>query len=273
MRKRLRRCLEWTLVRVGLLCVTGMVAWCQPAPWRPAPLRPGEGLAISLDGGPVQTFGEARAEAPMGGLAQLVWLKLEGIEWSSRDVRFTCSGTLGPYRCPAPRGHGKLTLRKAFLEDCDLAFLFWAADSMARWKQEYGEAPARLRMDEVFAPFLGTRMPVGQALPEPTPAWVGHGDLLRTSPAAMVAWLMDPERSEVVDYCHRYLSGFFSDLGDLVGKERWWFKSTLAEMPGPCGASAWVAAGRGATLAVMHLPGTTSRDEAKARFQTVMGIR
>lgn len=274
MRKRRQRCLGWTLVRVGLLCLAGMAVLAQSGPWKPAPLRPGEGLAVSLEGGPIQTFGAARVEAPMGGLAQLVWLKLEGIEWSSRDVRFTCAGTLGPYRCPVPGGHGKLTLRKALIEDCDLAFLFWVSGSMTHWKEEYGEAPARLRMDEVFAPFLGTRMPVGQALPEPTPAWVGRGDLLRTSPAAMVAWLMDPERSEVVDYCHRYLSGFFSELGDLVGKESWWFKPTQAAAPGQADAnSAWVAGGHGSTLAVMFLPRAASRKEAQARFREVMGIR
>lgn len=210
----------------------------------------------------------------MGGLAQLVWLKLEGIEWSSRDVRFVCAGTLGPYRCEVPKGHGKLTLRKALIEDCGLAFLSWVAESEARWRVEYGEAPARLRMEEVFGPFLGPRMPGGDKLPEPTPAWVGQGDLLRTSPATFLGWLADPERSEVVDYAHRYLSGFFSDLGDLVGKERWWFKPTLASVPGEPGAvSAWVAAGRGTTLAVMHLPRAASRAEAQARFREVMGIR
>lgn len=274
MRKRLQRGLEWTLIRVGLLCLAGMAALAGPGAWKPALLRPGEGLAVSLGDGPIQTFGAARAEAPMGGLAQLVWLKLEGIEWSSRDVRFICKGTLGPYHCLVPGGHGKLNLRKALLQDCDLAFLFWASDSMARWKQDYGEAPARLQMDEVFAPFLGARMPPGQALPEPTPAWVGRGDLLRTSPAAMVAWLRDPERSEVVDACHRYLSGFFSDLGDLIGKERWWFKPTLIEAPGQAdGTSAWVAGGHGNSLAVMFLPRAASRKEAQARFREVMGIR
>jgi len=266
----------WSPRAILFLVLGTLLAAQEPAApaWKPGALRPGEGLAVSLEGGPAQSFGEASKEAPMGSLAKLVWLKLEGIEWSTRDVRFRCTGTLGPYHCWKLDGHGKVDLRKALQESCNLAFLYWAGESMARWHEDYGDAAARLRMEEAFAPFLGNRLPPGDTLPILTPAWVGDGDLLRTSPKAMLDWLMDPDRAEVLDYAHRYLSGFFSEFGDLLGKEGWWFKTGTAPVPGEPGAtSAWVAAGRGGTLAVLHIPRGRGKGEAMTRFREVMGIR
>lgn len=266
----------WNPRAVLLLILGTLLAAQAPVPpaWKPGALRPGEGLAVSLDGGPVQEFGEAAKEAPMGSLAKLVWLKLEGIEWSSRDVRFRCTGTLGPYHCWKRDGHGKVDLGKALRESCNLAFLSWAGDSMARWRRDYGEAPARFRMEEAFAPFLGDRLPPGDTLPALTPAWVGDGDLLRTSPKAMAGWLADPSQGEVLEYAHRYLSGFFTEIGDLIGKEAWWFKTGTAPVPGEPGAtSAWVAGGRGGTVGVLHIPRGRGKGEAMARFREIMGIR
>lgn len=263
--------------RALLLLLLGVLLSAQePAPpaWKPGALHPGEGLAVTLEGGPVQCFGEASKEAPMGSLAKLVWLKLEGVEWVSRDVRFRCTGTLGPYHCWKRDGHGREDLGKALRESCNLAFLFWAGESMGRWRRDYGEAAARLRMEEAFAPFLGDRLPPGDTLPALTPAWVGDGDLLRTSPKAMAEWLADPGQGEVREYAHRYLSGFFTEIGDLIGREAWWFKTGTAPVPGEPGAtSAWVAGGRGGTLAVLHIPRGRGKGEAMARFREIMGLR
>jgi hypothetical protein len=103
---------------------------------------------------------------------------------------------------------------------------------------------------------------------------VGDGDLLRTSPKAMAGWLADPSQGEVREYAHRYLSGFFTEIVDLLGKESWWFKTGTAPVPGEPGAtSAWVAAGRGDTVAVLHIPRGRGKAEAMARFREIMGIR
>ena len=69
----------------------------QPAPVQmtlPVPvLQPGEGLALTIGDGEVHTYGEAQKVSPMGSLALLVWMRLEGAEWASQSMQFKCAGT------------------------------------------------------------------------------------------------------------------------------------------------------------------------------------
>jgi len=155
-------------------------------------LRPGEGFAITLGDEVVRAYGEAAKEAPMGSLAKLVWMKMEGSEWASRGVQFKCTGSAGPFVCWNHEGHGRVNLGKALSESCNLAFLFWIQDAQGRWKQDYGEGAARARMEEVFAPFLGRRLPLGDGLPPLTAAWVGDGDPPRTTPERCCRRAIEP---------------------------------------------------------------------------------
>ena len=269
------------MLTLRILLATAMATFllaAQPAPGPGSPkapvLRPGEGLAITLGDGEVRAYGEAKQEAPMGSLAQLVWMRLEGAEWASQGVKFKCTGAAGPFTCWHRGGHGKVDLGKALQEGCSLAFLAWITASQERWRADYGEAAARVRMNDVFAPFLGRRLPQGEALPPLTAAWVGDGDLLRTSPEAFLRWLMEPEQSEVVTFGKRFLAGYWVEVKELFGKEGWWFKTASAPVPGdPSATSAWVAGGQGPVLVVLHLPRGNGRQEAMARIREIMGLQ
>jgi len=262
-----------------MLLATLAAALClgaQPDPAeRKAPtLRPGEGFAITLGDGLVRAHGEARQEAPMGSLAQLVWMRMEGADWASQGVRFKCTGTAGPFTCGNREGHGRVDLGKALSADCSLAFLFWISNAQDRWKSDFGEAAARVRMEEVFAPFLGRRLKAGDSLPVLTAAWVGEGDLLRTSPEAFLRWLMEPEQSEVVTFGKRFLAGNWVEVKELFGKEDWWFKTALAPLPGePAVSSAWVVGGQGQALVVLRLPRCRGKQEALARLREILGLK
>lgn len=248
-------------------------AGLKPALPRPV-LKAGEGLALTLGDGEVALYGEARAEAPMGGLAKLAWMRLEGSDWSTLHVQFRCRGSAASTICRKGGGHGSVDLGRALHEDCDLAFLAWIEKSRTRWVQDYGEGAARARMEEVFAPFLGHRLPIGDGLPPLTAAWVGDGDLLRTSPEAFLRWLMEPDKGEVVTFGKRYLAGFWVEVKDLFGQEGWWFKTGTAPVPGePSATSAWVAGGRGSFLVVLHLPRGTGRVEGLARMREILGLK
>ncbi|WP_243300833.1 hypothetical protein [Geothrix oryzisoli] len=237
-------------------------------------LRPGEGFAITLGDGEVRAFGEARREAPMGSLAKLVWTRLEGAEWSSSGVQYRCKGADGPFVCWNREGHGRVDLGRALQESCNLAFLFWIAGSRERWLQDYGPDAARARLEDVFQPFLGHRMPPGEGLPPLTPAWVGDGDLLRTSPEAFLRWLMEPDQAEVVTFGKRYLAGYWVEFMDLFGKEGWWFKTGTGPVPGePAATSAWVAGGRGSALVVLHLPRGRGKHEGMVRIREILGLK
>ncbi|HJW43913.1 MAG TPA: hypothetical protein VJ463_05630 [Geothrix sp.] len=237
-------------------------------------LKPGEGFAITLGDGEVRAYGEAGREAPMGSLAKLVWMRLEGSDWASRGVRYKCTGTAGAFHCWNREGHGRVDLGTALKESCNLAFLAWIADAQTHWKQDYGEAAARVRMEEVFAPFLGRRLPPGDALPPLTPAWVGDGDLLRTSPEAFLRWLMEPDKVEVVTFGKRFLAGTWVEFNALFGKEQWWFKTGTAPVPGdPTATSAWVAGGKGQAIVVLHLPRGRGKQEGLARIREILGLK
>ncbi|WP_257304474.1 hypothetical protein [Geothrix campi] len=274
----------WNLRVVGILLAFRLLA-AQPAPEaKPSPallaasrapvLRAGEGFAITLGDGEVRAFGEARKEAPMGSLAKLVWMRLEGAEWSSSGVQYRCKGSDGPFVCWNREGHGRVDLGRALQESCNLAFLVWIAGSRERWLQDYGPDAARARLEEVFGPFLGRRLPPGEELPPLTPAWVGDGDLLRTSPEAFLRWLMEPDQAEVVTFGKRYLAGYWVEFMDLFGKEGWWFKTGTGPVPGdPSATSAWVAGGRGSALVVLHLPRGRGKQEGMTRIREILGLK
>ncbi len=256
-------------------CLATLVLAAQPAPAVTEPaLKPGEGFAITLGDGEVRAYGEARKEAPMGSLAKLVWLRLEGADWASRNVRFKCSGAAGPFVCWNREGHGRVDLGRALQESCNLAFLVWIADAQATWRVDFGEAAGRVRMEAVFTPFLGRRLPPGEALPPLNAAWVGDGDLLRTSPETFLRWMMEPEQSEVVTFGKRFLAGSWVEVKELFGKEGWWFKTGTAPVPGePAATSAWVAGGRGSSLVVLHLPRGRGKVEGLARIREILGLK
>jgi hypothetical protein len=247
----------------------------QPSPLAmPTPvLKAGEGFAVTLGDGEVHVYGEATKEAPMGSLAKLVWMRLEGAEWASRSVQFRCKGVAGPFTCWNREGHGRVDLGKALQESCNLAFLAWIAEVQVRWKADYGEAAARVRMEDVFLPFLGRRLPPGEGLPPLTSAWVGDGELLRTSPEAFLRWLMEPEQAQVVTFGKRFLAGNWVEVKDLLGKEGWWFKTGTGPVPGEPATSAWVAGGRGPVIVVLHLPRGRGKQEGMARIREILGLK
>ncbi len=260
------------LAALAVTCCLG--AQAVPEALKAPVLRSGEGFATTLGDGEVHAYGEAQKEVPMGSLAKLVWMRLEGAEWAGRSVQYRCKGTAGSFTCWNHDGHGRVDLAKALQESCNLAFLAWIADSQDHWKKDYGEAAARLRMEEVFAPFLGRRLPLGESLPPLTPAWVGDGDLLRTSPEAFLRWLMEPDKDEVVTFGKRYLSGFWVEVKELLGKEGWWFQTGTGPVPGePSATSAWVAGGHGSTLVVLHLPRGRGKQEGMARVREILGLK
>jgi hypothetical protein len=251
----------------GLLAAAAL--WGAPpkaAPPAP-PLLPGEALVLAGPDLEVYRYGDAAAESPMGTLSQLLWVRLEGDAWASESLDFKCKGAVGPFLCSEPKGHGRVDLAAALQKGCTLSFMAWSRMSLARWTDLYGEGAARARMLDVFQPFLGWRMPAGggQDIPELTPAWFGEGDMLRTSPEALLRWLIDPAQEEVVRLYRRLLLSFY----DETFKENvWWFDVAA---PGPPGATqGWAVGGNGVVVAVLRLPPGSTKDQARARFLTVM---
>jgi hypothetical protein len=257
-------------VRVFLLSCNVSLSAQNIASFEPK-LEPGEGLAVVTRDREVKLYGEAKREFPMGSLAKLVWLKLEGVDWSSRDVRYNCKGADGNVHCWLRTGHGRVDLGKALQESCNLAFLAWSRQSTERWKQEIGEGAARAQLESAFGPFLGRRLPTGDTLPEMTQVWVGDGDLLRTSPQAMAEWLADPSQYEVLVRAKRFLGGWWNEILDKRGT--WWFKTGTAPVLGdPTATAAWTAGSDGSTIAVLHLPRGRGKVEGIRRFKEVMGL-
>ncbi|HLO68867.1 MAG TPA: hypothetical protein VK188_17720 [Holophaga sp.] len=234
------------------------------SPARPA-LEPGEGLSITGERD-VQSFGEALAPGPMGPLAHLVWVRLEGDAWASAVSSFKCTGAAGPYRCIAPKGHGRVDLARAVQSGCSLALMAWANVSAAQWKQIYGDGAARTRLLEVFEPFVGRRVPPGEALPALDATWFGEGDRLRTSPDALARWLADPAQEEALRLYRRL---FLSFLDQTFKEHAWWFDAVeVKEADGT--TRGWAVGGNDLVTAVLRLrPGTTAA-QAKARFMAVL---
>jgi len=259
------------LVLAVSLCLGAQTASAVP---KALDLLPGEGFAITLGQGEVHVHGQGQVESPMGGLAQLVWMRVEGADWSSRSLQFKCPGAAGFSTCARPGGHGRVSVGKALQEGCSVAFLAWIDEARRRWKADYGDEAAWSRLEESFAPFLGRRQPRLDTLPPLTPAWVGEGDLLRTSPEAFLRWLMEPQQAEVVSFGKRFLAGQWVEVKELFGSEGWWFKTATAPIPGEPGAtSAWVAGGRGEVIAVLHVPRGRGEQEGLARFRQILRLK
>ena len=238
------------------------------APPVPPPLLPGEALALSTPDHEVYAFGDARSESPLGGLSHLVWVQLEGEAWLSSDVGFKCGGKAGPYHCTYPAGHGKVDLRRAMLVSCNLAFMAWAHTSAQRWDIDYGPGAARTRLLEAFSPFLGRRAPDEEGVPELDMDWFGEGDLLRTSPDALMRWLVDPAQEATLRLYRRLV---LTTYDETFGKNVWWIDPELAPVTGAPGASqAWAVGGNGVVLAILRLPPGSTRTEAQARFLAIM---
>jgi hypothetical protein len=264
----IRSCL--TLLFACLLAAAPLTAAAAPPAPPVAPLLPGEGLALAGPDGTVYTFGEASREFPMGSLAKLVWIGLEGIQWASSNVGFNCTGQWRGHSCWLRKGHGKVDLAKALQDSCNLAFLAWIQTSAQVWTKDYGEGAARARLEDAFGPFLGNRLPPGDGLPSLGPEWVGDGELLRTSPEAMVRWLADPAQDQAVHVTRRLLSSFFQTLSPA---DSWWIKTGTAPVPGEPGAtSAWAAGGNGQVLAVLHLPRGKGKQDGLERFRAVLQV-
>ena len=224
-----------TLLRVA--CVILLLALVPLAAQLPQPrpgveayaLLPGEGLAVAGPDGTLHTYGEASRELPMGSLAKLLWMRLEGELWAAQGVEFTCTGHWKGHRCWNPRGHGHVDLATALQESCNLAFLAWAQASAERWPARYGEAAARMRLEAVFGPFAGPRLGTGETLPSIGPEWIGDGSLLRTSPVAMLAWMLAPAQREALARWRLYLQ---SASGGMEAQPIWWAKTGTAPLPG-----------------------------------------
>lgn len=235
-----------------------------PAPAAPKPqLQAGEGFALAELDGPVQVFGEGRQQLPLGGLAQLLWFRMEGVEWNSRMLIFKCTGKAFEPPCGPPKGHGRVDPAKALRLDCRHAFRVWIQLSAAVWKDVYGEGPARVRLEEAFGPFLGKRLPAGNGLPDLKPEWVGEGSLLQASPESFAAWLADPAQEGFLDQARRNLNSFFDD-------SPWWFHAVEAADGGA--TRAWAVASDGKRVAVLSLPQGKTRAEALARIKAILGF-
>ena len=234
-------------------------------------LLPGEGLAIAGPTGLQKGYGESKVEAPMGSLAELLWLRLEGDDWGGRQVAFKCKGEWNGFHCWNPKGHGRVDLAKATSESCNLAFLFWAMQSVEGWKHDYGEGAARLRLELVFKPFLGNRLPAGDVLPVITPAWVGEGDLLRTTPEALATWMADQDQEELRNRFKRLMGGAFD--GWIIKGAPWWFKTGISKVSGDTTVNTiWVAGSDGESTVVLHLPKGRGPTEGLARMKEILHL-
>lgn len=229
-------------------------------------LEPGEGFAVAEVNGGVQVFGEGGKPGPMGSLAKLVWLELEGSEWGSQLLLFKCTGNVKGHPCGLPKGHGRVDLPKALQVDCHNAFQAWIQISLAMWRDVYGEGPSRTRLVEAFSPFLENRLPAGNDLPTLDGAWIGQGPLLQTSPEAFARWLADPAQENLLNHAKRNLNGFFSD-------SPWWFQVGTSPVPGAAAVSRSIVVGSdGRRVFVLSLPPGKDRTEALQRMKAILGL-
>lgn len=247
---------------------TGLHAGAFGLPDRGPTLLPGEGLAFRSPEGVIRTYGDVGKEQPMGSLAKLLWLRLEGASWSARSVTYTCTGSMGPWHCWNREGHGKVDLEKASERSCNLAFLSWILESDKVWRATMGEASARARLEVVFSPFLGSRLKSSEGLPAFSPEWIGDGELLRTTPEGMLAWLLEPAQVALLRQCQLLLALDPKAAGKEGGL---WVKTGTAPVPGVIGeTSAWAVGGQGHALAVLHLPRGRGKEEGLARFRQIL---
>lgn len=221
-------------------------------------LKPGEAF-LTLDGeGKLQAWGDVKTPRPLGEMAKLVWLQIAGADWASLDVYWDCRNPA----CQPPKGHGRVDLKKAFREDCDDAFLFWADWERKDWIEHQGEGITRMQLMATFGPFLGNRVPKDGPLPEFTPEWVGRGDLLQASPELFLAWLGNPDNQGVLTMSREFMGGVFAFAFE---KKKWWFK------PGVCSQGTWVLAGDGQSEALLFISMPETPKEATRRMKEILG--
>jgi hypothetical protein len=222
-------------------------------------------LAIATLAGDLQVRGEAQRVGPLGDLACLPWLRLEGFVWSSARLSFSCKGSAAGQACSQPKGHGRVDPRQAFERNCRLALLAWISYSAAGWAKMEGPIMARMKLQEVFQPFLEGRLPKGEELPSFGLEWAGDGDLLRSSPAALARWLADPAQEPTESMFRRYGAGFFEgDMGDYQG---WAYVGRAGTGTDVC---TWVAGGQRGRAAALRIPGTPGREAALKRFRELL---
>ena len=229
------------------------------APAQAPQLKPGEALVVQDADGKLQAWGDVKTERPLGEMAKLVWLKMAGADWAAVDVYWDCKNPA----CQPPKGHGHVNLAKAFREDCDDAFLYWANWERREWVEQEGEGVARMQLMETFGPFVGDRVPKEGPLPDFTPEWMGRGDLLQAPPGLFLAWLGAPENHQLLAMSRDYLKGFFASALD---SRKWWFK------PGVCSQGTWVLAGDGQSAALLFIAMPQTPKEAVARMQAALGL-
>jgi len=256
-----------------LLLVLACALAAAPPPSAKVPMPPleqGEGLALAGTDKELYLFGDTQGESPMGQLAYLPWMKLEGSDWGTRNPFFKCEGVMNGEACSTAKGHGRVDLRRAVAEGCDLAILHWARMTALDWRANNGEGAARAQLEETFGPFLGRRLPPGDGLPPLDGAWVGDGGLLRTSPAALIAWLADPAQEQLLRDMRRLL---LNPVKETYVPGAWWVLLATAEVPSQPGVYAsWAVGSNDRGVAVLRLPPGKGRAEALARFQAVLMI-
>lgn len=238
-----------------------LVSLCAAAPARAqAPqLKPGEAFLTLDSDDKLKTWGDAKTPRPLGELAKLVWLKMAGPDWASLDVYWDCRNPA----CRPPKGHGRVDLKKAFREDCDEAFLYWANWERKDWVEQQGEGITRMQLLTAFGPFVGARVPKDGPLPEFTPDWMGRGDLLQASPETFLAWLGNADNRGVLTMSREFLTGFFTVTFDT---KKWWFK------PGVCSQGTWVLAGDGRSEALLFISMPETPKDAVQRMKEIMGL-
>ncbi|HJV90903.1 MAG TPA: hypothetical protein VJ623_11405 [Holophagaceae bacterium] len=236
-----------------------------PKDWKPA-LAPGESLGLGGAREGINVYGEATRPHPLGFVAKLVWLRMQGTEWEARGFRARCTGSLDGLACSNPKGHGRVDLGKALREGCDLGFLVWARASVADWSQESGEGSARLRLEEGFRSFLGRRLPAGDGPPVLGLEWVGQGTLLQGSVREILDWMLEPAQEGLAQQARRYFGNLTQDpIGD------WWVAAGASVGMGETGT--WVCGSNGSTYALLHLPRTLPKTEAVARFKSLLSLK
>ncbi|MCL1894069.1 MAG: hypothetical protein FWG02_07540 [Holophagaceae bacterium] len=234
-------------------------------------LRPGEGLTVINHAGEVKEWGNVSALTPMGNLAKLLWLHLEAEEWESAGVEYRCSGELNGIRCA--KKHGRVDLTKSFKEDCNTSFYLWVNLSRERWKKDYKDAGARLRLNNVFGVFLGDRLPKEPALPDKFGSeWFNDGNLLQASPNLLASWLARPAQERLLRACRKFLLGF-TDFA--FGKDdKWWIKVSVAPTGLQDGQTQfWVVGSNASNIAVLRLPPGDTEKIAQSRFKALLNIK
>jgi hypothetical protein len=257
--------------------IPAIIAFSAPL-WGQAPdLRPGEGLAVIDQAGEVKSWGNTDLVSPMGNLAKILWLRLEGDEWEGQALETRCKGELNGIRCTNPKSHGRVSLAKSFKEDCNVAFYIWVNLSRENWEKDYGEGGAMRRLNDVFGPFLGDRLPTGATLPPMFGSeWFADGQLLQASPSQLARWLARPAQERLLAACRRHMLGFSDFVGGNASK--WWIKVSEAptmDGPGQEGGQKqyWALGGNRGATAILRLPPGTSRKDAETRFKALLNIK